>query len=134
YVPFAKTLFIIGVVADLGSVLAPNYLKFLLFLVSQLKFVGAILFLFSTEKKSQYLFYGTLGYLFLNALARGLFHDFILWGVFMFMFWSLKKRPSFKTKIFIITTGILFAMGIQIIKSSYREIIYSGYSGNKLVL
>src|SRR5690606_12762118 len=93
-----------------------------------------ILFLFSPDRKGQIFFYGTLRYLFLNALAQGLFHDLLLWGVFMFMFWALKNKPSFRIKILIITAGIFFAMGIQIIKSSYREIIYSGYSGNKLVL
>lgn len=134
FAPFARTLFVIGVIADIGySVASPSFL-FFLFLLLQFKFVGAILFLFSEDKRSQYFFYGTLGYLFLNALARGLFHDLLLWGVFMFMFWALKNKPSFKMRIAIITAGIFFAMGIQIIKGSYREIIYSGYSGNKLVL
>src|SRR5690606_4345750 len=45
-----------------------------------------------------------------------------------------KNKPSFKMRIAIITAGIFFAMGIQLIKSSYRDIIYSGYSGNRLVL
>lgn len=134
FAPFAMTLFVIGVIADIGYSVAPPGLLFFLFLLLQFKFVGAILFLFSEDKRSQYLFYGTLIYLFLNALARGMFHDLLLWGVFMFMFWSLKNKPSFKMRIAIITAGIFFAMGIQLIKSSYREIIYSGYSGNKLVL
>ncbi len=134
FAPFALTLFVIGVIADIGYSIAPPSLLFFLFLLLQFKFVGAILFLFSEDKKSQYFFYGTLGYLFLNALARGMFHDLLLWGVFMFMFWALKNKPSFKIRIIIITIGIFFAMGIQIIKSSYREIIYSGYSGNRLVL
>ncbi|MCG2462612.1 hypothetical protein K8352_17755 [Flavobacteriaceae bacterium F89] len=134
FAPFAKVLFVIGVSADIGYLYSPPSLLFFLFLLLQFKFVGAILFLFSEDKKSQYFFYGTLGYLFLNALARGLFHDLLLWGVFMFMFWSIKNRPSFRLRIAIITAGIFFAMGIQIIKGSYREIIYDGYKGNKLVL
>lgn len=134
FAPFAKTLFVIGVVADFGYSVAPPGLLFFLFLLLQFKFVGAILFLFSEDRKSQYFFYGTLGYLLLNALGRGMFHDLLIWGVFMFMFWALKNRPSFRMRILIITTGIFFAMGIQLIKGSYREIIYSGYSGNKLVL
>ena len=134
FTPFAKVLFAIGVFADIAYSFAPPSLRFFLFLVSQFKFVGAILFLFLPDRRGQYFFYGTLGYLFLNALARGLFHDLLLWGIFMFMFWALKNKPSFKMRIAIITAGIFFAMGIQIIKSSYREIIYSGYTGNKLVL
>lgn len=134
YLPFAKTLLLIGVFADLLSSVSPSALSFFLFLIVQFKFIGALLLLFSPKKSDQYYFYGAVLYLLANALARAMFHDLLLWGVFMFMYWSLKKRPSMGTKLLLILVGVIMAIAIQAVKSSFRANIWSGYSGNKLEL
>ncbi|WP_053971360.1 O-antigen polysaccharide polymerase Wzy [Mangrovimonas sp. ST2L15] len=134
YLPYAKQLLFIGVGADVLSAVTPSALSFFFFLIAQFKFIGALLLLFSPRKSDQYYFYGAVFYLFLNALARAMFHDLLLWGIFMFMYWSLKKRPAMGTKLLLISAGIVMAIAIQAVKSSFRANVWGGYSGNKLEL
>lgn len=134
YIPYSKILLLIGVGADVLSAVSPSTLLFFLFLVSQFKFIGAILLFFSPKKSDQYFFYGALLYLFVNALSRAMFHDLLLWSAFMFMYWSLKKVPKFKTKLLLIFTGVLFAVIIQTVKGTFRANVWGGYQGNKLEL
>lgn len=134
YLPYAKQLLFIGVGADVLSAVTPSALAFFFFLIAQFKFIGALLLLFSPRKSDQYYFYGAVFYLFLNALARAMFHDLLLWGIFMFMYWSLKKRPAMGTKLLLISAGIVMAIAIQAVKSSFRANVWGGYSGNKLEL
>lgn len=134
YQPYSKTLLFIGVAADMLGSFAPGSVAFFLFLVAQFKFIGAILLYFSPKKSDQYFFYGALLYLFANSLAKALFHDLLLWGVFMFMYWCLKNKPTMIKKMAIIFVGIIFAIGIQSVKGVFRKNVWQGYSGNKLEL
>lgn len=134
FVPYSKGLLVIGVGSDILSSVSPSSLLFFFFLISQFKFIGAIILFFSRKKSDQYFFYGAIIYLLANALARAMFHDLLLWSVFMFMYWCLKKNPTFKTKLLLIFTGVLFAISIQVVKSNFRANVWGGYSGNKLDL
>jgi len=134
YLPYSKFLLLIGIVSDVLSTVSPSSFIFFFFLVSQFKFIGAILLFFSQKKSDQYFLYGALLYLFVSALARAMFHDLLLWGVFMFMYWALKKNPTLKTKLLLIFSGILFTIVIQTVKGAFRTNIWGGYEGNKLEL
>jgi hypothetical protein len=131
---FGKVIFVLGVIADFLRLVAPPSLSFFLFLLSQFKYVGAGILFFTSSKTNRIYFYFTLAYLFFQALSSAMFHDFILWGVLFFMLWALKKKPSMKLKIAIIFIGILFAGSLQVVKGSFRALVWEGYSGNKLSL
>ncbi|MCF1190798.1 hypothetical protein LRR18_04305 [Mangrovimonas sp. AS39] len=134
YLPYAKSLLFIGIAADVLSAVTPPALAFFFFLIAQFKFIGALLLLFSAKKTDQYYFYGALFYLFTNALARAMFHDLLLWGVFMFMYWCLKKQPTLGTRLTLIFVGVLFAVMIQAVKTTFRNHIWGGFQGNKVEL
>ncbi len=134
YVRYGKPILLIGIVADALSSFAPPSLAFFLFLLAQLKFIGAGILLFSSSKKDRYIFFAAIGYLFFKSLSNAMFHDLLLWGAFLFMLWAIKNRPSFKTKIFIFLGAAILITGIQLIKGSYREQVWGGYDGSKISL
>jgi hypothetical protein len=130
----AKTSLIIGISADVLGPFLPSSLSFLYFILSQFKYVGAILYFFSSGKQNRTIFYAAIGYLLFKSLTSGMFHDLLIWGIFFFMFWNMKYQRSFGVKLGLLFTGVLFAITIQTSKAVYRESLSDGFSGNKLVL
>ncbi|WP_053990063.1 hypothetical protein [Mangrovimonas sp. TPBH4] len=134
YSKYGLTIFAIGVVFDLIGGFLPGTLGFFAFILSNFKFAGAIILYFSENKRLKNIFYGAIAYLFLMALAKAMFHDFILWSVFFFMFWALKFKPKVKAILLIFALGAFFLITLQTIKTAYRAQVWSGYSGNKVEL
>lgn len=128
------SIFFIGLFCDLLQSKVPGGLQFFFFLLANFKYVGALILLFSKQKTHQYLFYGSILYLFYSSLRAAMFHDFILWGTFYYMFWAYKVKPSVKMSLLIIGAGFIFGTIIQVVKSDYRALVWEGYSGNKLEL
>jgi len=131
---FGLLLLLLGVVSDLLIGFVPGSLKFFFYLLSNFKFAGSIVLFFSKDKKFRIIFYLSLLYLFYNSLQNALFHDFILWSIFFYMFWAVKFKPSIKNILFTFLLGILSLTTLQTVKSAYRGQIWGGYSGNKIEL
>lgn len=127
-------IFIIGVFFDLISGQVPGSLGFFVFIISNFKYAGAVILFFSEDKKLRSVFYGALVYLFLSSLQKALFHDLVLWGVFFYMFWAIKNKPSRKTIILTFVIGAMSLTTLQTIKAAYRSQVWGGYGGNKFEL
>lgn len=106
---------ILGDIIDLG---------FLSHLLSSFKFIGAFYLLFSDSK---YKYWGFIILLCISAyqsLSKVMFHELLIWLLFIFFVLNLKKRMSYVTIIFSILVGIgLFAF-IQLIKPLMRDILW----------
>jgi len=133
YSRFGLYLVLIGVAFDLLSEFL-GFLGFLGFIISNFKFVGAIILYFSPDKKSRKLFYMMILLLLYQSLSNAMFHDFVLWSVFFYMFWAYRYKPSIKTILSTIGISILFLVSLQSVKVAYRSEVWSRYSGNKLEL
>lgn len=134
YSKYGLIIFLIGVFFDLFGGLLPGGLKFLAFILANFRFVGAIVLYYSENKKLKRIFYFILFYLLAISVYKGLFHDFILWSTFFYMFWSLKHKPSlFNILLTVIVAGI-FMVTLQTAKSAYRTQAFSDNSGNKFEL
>ncbi|RXJ46054.1 hypothetical protein [Gelidibacter gilvus] len=134
YSNYGVIIFVIGVVFDvLGGVL-PGALSFLGFILSNFKFVGAIILYYSENKKLKKIFYVAIIYLLITSIFRALFHDFLLWSVFFYMFYALKNKPSISKVLLTIVAGGLLAATLQTVKSTFRSEVWNNYSGNKLEL
>lgn len=134
YEKYGIIIFIIGIVFDVLANRLPGSLGFFAFILSNFKYAGAIVLYFSDKQSLRRVFYFAIVYLFFIAISRALFHDFILWSLFFYMFWAIKYKPS---KKLIITTILIAAFSLttlQTIKAAYRAEIWNGYSGNKLEL
>lgn len=91
---YGVTIFLIGVFFDLiGSSLPPS-LAFFAFIISNFKFAGAIILFFSDDQRLKPIFYASLVFLLFRAIQSTMFHDFILWTAFFYMFWALQFKPS----------------------------------------
>jgi hypothetical protein len=123
-----------GLIIDVISPFLPPSLNFLYFLLSNFKYVGAIIIYFSTNPWLKYLFYLAVAYLFLNALTTGMFHGFILWSIFFYMFWALKNKPKLRFNITVFVLGFFLSTIIQVVKADYRAIVWSGGSGGNVSL
>ncbi len=131
---FAIKLLLVGVVADYVRPSFPGGLQFFLYLFGNFKFAGAIILYFSNNGKYRNLFYLVIIYLFYRSLQQAMFHDFVLWSAFFFMFWALKFKPSVKTILATFLVAFIFLSSLQTVKSAYRSEVWGGYQGNKVGL
>ncbi len=134
YNGIALNLLVIGVVADFSGSFVPEQLKFILFLLSNLKYVGAIALFFSPIKWHRNFLYIAVLILIGRSLTSGMFHDFILWSIFFYMFWALQRQTRPRFNLIIIISGFILSTMIQAVKSDYRAMVWGGYSGNKVSL
>ena len=134
YSNYGLIIFIIGMFFDFFGGVLPGAVGFLGFILSNFKFVGAIILYYSDNKKLKKFFYIAIFYLLITSISKALFHDFILWSVFFFMFWALKNKPSISKIVTIIIIGALLALTLQTVKSAFRSEVWNNYSGNKIEL
>lgn len=113
----------------------PGGLAFVLFLVSNLRYIGAAYLLFSDSRYKWPVFSGVMLLTLFSAIQTGMFHDFFLWSVLLFSVAAIKLRLSFLQKLSLLVFGFLFMFIVQSVKSDYREIIWSGkFSGDHVGL
>lgn len=134
YSNYGVIIFAIGVLFDVFGGVLPGGLRFLGFILSNFKFVGAIILFYSENKKLKKIFYISILYLLVTSIFRALFHDFLLWSVFFYMFYALKNKPSTAKVLMTIVAGGLLAVTLQTVKSTFRSEVWNNYSGNKLEL
>ncbi len=131
--PYA--LIVAGLIIPYLSPLLPSALGFVFFLLSNMKYIGAIYLIFS-QRNDRWLVFGiTMALTAIASLAAGMFHDLLLWAMLTFTFVSRELGLSFKTKMAFAVAGVFFGITIQSVKSQYREIVWNqGYAGNKVAL
>lgn len=134
YSNYGLMIVLIGAFFDFFGGLLPDTLKFLAFILSNFKFVGAIILFYSENKKLKGIFYVVIFYLLIISISKAFFHDFILWSVFFYMFWALKNKPSVPKILATMVIGVVLASSLQTIKAAYRMEVWNNYSGNNLEL
>lgn len=130
YSRYGVTILFIGVVFDLLGFVLPGALGFLVFLMAGFKFVGAIILFFSDSRIHRYIFYGSIVFLIMISLRKALFHDFILWSAFFYMFYAIKTKPTPRVKLLTFVAGFFVLTTIQAVKSDYRVMLREGFDGN----
>ncbi|MCH6201335.1 hypothetical protein MMU07_17260 [Aquiflexum sp. LQ15W] len=134
YEKYGLVILSIGILFDFIGPFFPDFFGFFVFVLANFKFAGAIILYFSKNQKLRIVFYLAILYLFLNSLANAMFHDFILWSAFFFIFWTIQNQPSLRFILFTFIIGGFFLVTLQAVKSSYRAEVWGGYSGNKVGL
>lgn len=104
----------------------PAGLAFFFHLCSQLRYVGALYFLFS-QHKARYVFaIGACLPLFFASAESGMFHDLILWLAMLTTFWIARHPWRMGPKLTFIVLGGVFVFTIQVIKQDYRKKLETG--------
>lgn len=130
YSSYGVTILFVGVAFDLLGFVLPGGLGFVVFLMAGFKYVGAIILFFSNKRMHRYIFYSAILFLIFISLKKALFHDFILWSAFFYMFYAIKTQPSARVKLFTFIGGFIMLTTIQAVKADYRDLLNSGSDVN----
>ena len=109
-------------------------LAFLFHLLSQLRYVGALYFIFSKHKLRYPLAVLSCFHLVSTSLNSGMFHDLILWLAILFCYWFAQKKWTTVVKLTSLTTAVIALFSIQVIKQEYRSQLRRGMHPNPISL
>lgn len=117
---------IVAIVATLAASRVGGGLQFFLHLLSQLRYVGALYFLFSLSQVRLLFAAGSCVQLFSSSLSSGMFHDLLLWIAILFCYWFAQRKWKFGVKMIALVTATLALFSIQVVKQEYREQLRKG--------
>lgn len=129
--------FSLNAVALVAAVIATRVsgnTQFFFHLLSQLRYVGAIYFLFSRHQLRMILVAASLSPLLLGSLSNGMFHDLLLWMAIIFCYWFAERRWDFKSKVLVLSLAGFALFSIQAVKLEYREQMRRGTDPSLLAL
>lgn len=129
-----RFLFWLGMLSLIIMPFVPGGLRFALFLLSKLTFIGAF-YLYAAKVRFRilYLIAAYLPVVF-GAINSSVFHDLLLWGGFLFIVYALLRQIGRMRKIVIIVSGVILILFIQLIKQEYRTAITLQNEANTEVL
>jgi hypothetical protein len=111
---------IVAIGATIASGRVGGGLQFFLHLVSQMRYVGAIYFLFSLSPLRLLFAAGSCATLLSSSLGSGMFHDLILWLAILFCYWFAQRKWVLSIKLAVLSATAMALFSIQVIKQEYR--------------
>lgn len=121
----------LGFAGGLGAkLLSGGGLAFVFYLLSQLRYVGALYFIFSRHPLRWICAGLSIFPLLTGSAATGMFHDLMLWmGIIVCYWYALRRRKLWITICFLFF-GLAGAFTIQGIKRSYRDKVWNDEKGS----
>ena len=111
---------------------APISIKFAIFIISGIRFVGLFLLFISKRKHRIILVFIIIGWFFLITLRETIFHEFIIWMLFFIFVVSFITKPKLRTKVIYSLSLVLLVIVIQTVKYKFRQEVQN--SENRLSL
>jgi hypothetical protein len=129
-VKYAYWLIVVGLIAPFLGQALPATLGFVAYLMGVFKYIGLLFFLFSNQTKHKWWVLGGI-YLVtvLAALKSAMFHDLILWSLFLGIYLVYYLKVSFKNRILLLVIGFFAIFIIQLVKAQFRDVVWG--SGTK---
>jgi hypothetical protein len=125
-------LTLVGFFAALLQNFVPQALAFILYLIAMLKFVGPLYLYYSDFNYRKLALYGSILVFLLQAVTQGLFGEFIVYLLLMFIIISTEMKLAFFSKLFVVATAIFLVLIVQSVKRTYRTITWMGKDVNGL--
>lgn len=116
----------VGFVSSLVVSFFRSDLAFVFYLLSGFKFIGAFLIILGTERLKPLVLVAVYGSVILSSLSNAMFHDLLTWLIFLGAVFSIKYKPTVKTKGIFATFFLVLATFIQMIKGDYRDATWTG--------
>lgn len=110
----------VGLVAGFVSKYLPQSLTFLMFLVTNLQYVGVYMILFSGSKFRWLIFAGIIGLATSAAVLQGMFGELVQWFMLSFLIIAMAVKIPMWGKVCMIAFGLLLVMLVQATKQEYR--------------
>lgn len=126
---FATIGFLLNIGATVSMLAASQVsgsLAFLMHLLSQMRYVGAIYFLLSRHQLRYVFAAASCIPLVSSSLGAGMFHDLVLWMSIIFCFWFAQKKRAIGFKFLMLGVASIVLFTIQVIKQEYREQLRQG--------
>lgn len=112
---------VIGFVASFISPFFGSDLGFLFYLLAGFKFIGAFLLIIGARQLKPITLILVYGSVVVSSLGEAMFHDLLMWVLFLGAVFAIKYKPSNPVKLAFVFAFISLAVFIQMIKGDYRE-------------
>jgi len=111
----------IGFISSIVAGFFGSELGFVFVLLGGLKFIGTSLLILGNKKLKPLTLIAVYGAIFISSLSQGMFHDLLIWLIFLGAVFALKYQPTNIIKGAFVLVFMTLATFIQLIKSDYRE-------------
>ena len=118
YLPF---VFIgLGFVASFVADFAGAELAFVFYLIGGFKYIGAFMLVLSKRRLKILPLVFVYGSIVLSSLVTAMFHDLLIWLIFLAGILAIKYKPRVGIKLLLTVSFIVFSIIIQLTKTDYR--------------
>jgi hypothetical protein len=118
-------LTVIGFIGSFFSGL-DSPLAFVFYLFAMLKYVGPFYIYYSDLPFKRKAFYASLIIFFVQAIAQGMFGEFVMYLILSLIVVSIRYKLRFITKLTLFSVGLFLILVLQSVKSTYRNITWGG--------
>lgn len=111
----------VGFVASFLQTIAPGELAFYLYLLAGFKFIGLYFLILGGKQLNLGPLILVYSSIIVSSLSTAMFHDLLIWIIFLGAVLAIKIKPSFILKLTAIAGLIVLGTIIQITKGDYRS-------------
>ncbi len=122
------TLVAVGLIATISMPYLPGSVAFLLYLIANLRYVGAIAVYRSGHELRWPVVIAVLGGLYFSSSHYGMFHELILWGSLAGSYWFIHQHRSITIKLVLFSAALLAIIVLQLAKPILRAELKMGNS------
>ena len=126
YQSLAIKFIVVGVILSSLNSVIPGPIRFVVYLIATLRFIGVFILLFSNNQFKWLWLFIVFGHFGLEIIRGGVFVELFVWSGFLYMFLEIKWRSSFIRKITLVSSGLILIYFIQTVKGEYRAEVWSG--------
>lgn len=123
---FPMALIVAGLFFTWFGRMLSGSLQFVGYLLSGLKYIGLIYFIFLRWKNGVWLGLFILALTIYTSLRAGMFHEFLLWLIFVSLYIANILKPNVLMKWAFTGGMLLLVLVIQLVKEEYRELLWAG--------
>lgn len=115
---------VIGFFSSFLSSMFSSYLAFVFVLLGGFKFIGLFMLITGNLKLKFFPLILIIFSIFSSSLSSGMFHDLLIWLIFIGAIVAIKYKPSIYLKTLTIGGFLILSVVIQQLKTTYRESIW----------
>jgi hypothetical protein len=119
-------LIAIGIGANLLEPMVSSDLKFVLYIIGLLRYIGVFISIIGDKKLNIWMIVVVYGGLLVMSGTSGMFHDLLTWSIFLGSILLIKYKINNLLKLTILISFFVVAVFIQFVKQDYRESLYNG--------
>lgn len=111
----------VGFISSLIAQFFSQDMAFIFYLFGDFKYIGAFMLILSNKKLKVLPLLLVYGSIIISSLVSAMFHDLLIWLIFLATFFSIKFKPNTWVKTLFTVSFIIFSIVIQLAKGDYRD-------------